>query len=88
MAVKPGDTPTLSAHYRSSTPTRFVVHYRTDRGNWSYSATGPVLPASPNDWTVAAWKVPPVPKGATAISFGLVIEANGQLDTADYGLQR
>jgi hypothetical protein len=88
VTVAPGATPTVSAKYRSTVPTRFVVHYRTDRGNWSYSTSGPVLPASPNDWVTATWKVPPAPKGATAISFGLVITANGELDTDDYELRK
>lgn len=87
VAVSPGDTPTVSAWYRSSVPTRFVVYYRTDRGNWSYVTSGPVLPAS-TDWAQTLWKVPPVPKGATAISFGLVITQNGELTTTDYGLRK
>ena len=46
----------------------------------------PVLPAS-TDWAQTLWKVPPVPKGATAISFGRVIAQNGELPppTMDYG---
>src|SRR5262249_43642301 len=81
VAVSPGDTPTVSAWYRSSVPTRFVVYYRTNRGNWFYSTVGPVLPASTTDWTQASWKGKPVPKGATAISFGLMIAGNGELTT-------
>jgi hypothetical protein len=87
VAVGPGDTPTVSARYESSIPTRFVAHYRTERGNWFYSTGGPILSAA-KDWTTATWKVPPAPKGATAISFGLVIAGNGEIRTADYGLRR
>jgi peptidoglycan/xylan/chitin deacetylase (PgdA/CDA1 family) len=86
VTVHPGATPTVSAWYRSSAPTRFVIHYRTARGNWSYVTSGPVLPAA-ETWTLATWTVPPAPQGATAISFGLVITANGRLDTDDYGLK-
>ena len=88
VAVTPGTTPTMTAWYRSTVPSRFVVHYRTDRGNWSYSSAGPVVAPSPADWTLATWKAPPVPKNATAISFGLVISSNGELTTDDYGLQK
>jgi peptidoglycan/xylan/chitin deacetylase (PgdA/CDA1 family) len=87
VAVSPGQTPTVSAWYRSSTPTRFVIHYRTGRGNWSYSTSGPILPAA-DGWTQTTWQVPPAPRGATAISFGLVITANGELTTDDYGLRK
>jgi peptidoglycan/xylan/chitin deacetylase (PgdA/CDA1 family) len=87
VAVTPGQTPTLSAWYRSTVPTRFLVQYRTDRGNWFYSTSGPVLPAS-NGRTQATWKVPPAPRGATAISFGLMIAQNGEITTDDYELRR
>jgi peptidoglycan/xylan/chitin deacetylase (PgdA/CDA1 family) len=87
VAVTPGQTPTISAWYRSTVPTRFSVQYRTDRGNWFYSTSGPVLPAS-NGWTQATRKVPPAPRGATAISFGLMIAQNGEITTDDYELRR
>jgi peptidoglycan/xylan/chitin deacetylase (PgdA/CDA1 family) len=88
VAVQPGDRPTVSTRYRSTVPARFVIHYRTARGNWSYSTSGPAQPASPVDWASTTWTVPPAPKEATAISFGLVIEQNGEITTADYGLRR
>jgi peptidoglycan/xylan/chitin deacetylase (PgdA/CDA1 family) len=87
IAVSPGQTPTLSAWYKSDVPTRFSVYYRTSRGNWSYSTASPVLPAS-TGWTQATWRVPPAPKGATAISFGLVIAQNGEITTDDYELRK
>lgn len=86
VAAMPGQTPTLSAKYKSTVPTRFVVYYRTNRGNWFSSALGPIQPAV-NGWTQTTWQAPPAPQGSTAISFGLVIMANGELDTDEYGLK-
>ena len=52
---------------------------------WHYWTAGPYLPAS-EDFTQADWTTPPVPDGATALSFGLALLGNGELATDDYAL--
>ena len=37
-------------------------------------------------WALASWTLPPIPQGATGISFGLSLSQNGELLTDDYSL--
>ena len=81
----PGDSYVASGWYQSTTPTRFVFWYRDSNGGWHYWTQSPQFPAS-SAWTHAAWATPAVPADATALSFGMNIQAAGTLTTDDYSL--
>ena len=81
----PGDLYVLSGWYQSTTPTRFVLWYRDSNGGWHYWTQSPQFTAS-RAWTQAIWSTPTVPSGATALSFGMNIQAAGTLTTDDYSL--
>ncbi|MCL2536535.1 MAG: polysaccharide deacetylase family protein, partial [Nocardiaceae bacterium] len=81
----PGHTYALKAWYKSTAATQFAVYYRTAIGTWAYWTSSPWFAAAP-DYTAAEWTTPPVPAGATGISFGLNLFGNGQLLTDDYEL--
>jgi peptidoglycan/xylan/chitin deacetylase (PgdA/CDA1 family) len=83
--VSAGRTYTVGAWYKSSGPVAFNVYYRTAVGTWKFWATGPQLAAAPG-WTAATWAPPAVPAGATAISFGLALRADGTVTTTRYSL--
>ena len=84
-AVTPGARYTLSAWYKSTVATGFVVYYRTSAGAWNYWATGPSVAAAAN-WAQATYTTPAIPAGATHLSFGLYLPAVGTLATDDYGM--
>jgi putative cell wall-binding protein/peptidoglycan/xylan/chitin deacetylase (PgdA/CDA1 family) len=83
--VVEGHTYSLRAWYKSTVPTQFAVHYRNAAGVWKYETASPFFPASAT-YTQAVWTTPVVPAGASGISFGLNIMANGELETDDYEL--
>jgi peptidoglycan/xylan/chitin deacetylase (PgdA/CDA1 family) len=87
IEVRPGSTPTISAQYTSTVPPQFSVQYRTERGTWIYGTTSPPFDAA-TEWTEAQWTLPPIPDGIVAISFGMSLQQNGELDTDDYALSR
>ena len=61
------------------------MQYRIARGTWGYGTTSPVFnPAT--EYTPARWTLPPIPDGVTAISFGLILQQNGELVTDDYSM--
>ena len=80
-----GDSYTVSASYQSTAPTRFLFWYRDANGGWHSWTRSPQFAAS-SSWTQANWATPAVPAGATALSFGLDIEATGTLTTDGYSL--
>ena len=59
--------------------------YRDANGGWHYWTKSPQFAAA-SSWTQATWATPAVPAGATALSFGMNIEAAGTLTTDDYSL--
>ena len=81
----PGDSYVVSGWYQSTTPTRFVFWYRDSGGGWHYWMQSPQFAAS-GAWAQATWATPAVPAGATALSFGMNIQAAGTLTTDDYSL--
>ena len=83
--VNAGSTYNLGGWYESSQPTRVVVYYRNSSGKWTYWTQSPAFPAS-SGWAQANWTTPAVPSGATALSFGLNIQAAGTLTTDDYSM--
>jgi len=80
-----GDSYQASGWYKSTTPTRFVLWYRDANGGWHYWTQSPQFAAS-SSWAQATWATPAVPSGATALSFGMNIQAVGTLTTDDYSL--
>ena len=76
----------VAEFYQSSRPVRFDLYYRTTVGNWLYWTTSPAMPAA-GRWTQASWDTPTLPRGATAISFGLAIGGNGTVSVSRYSLQ-
>ena len=83
--VTAGRSYRMGAWYQSSGPVVFNAYYRTLAGTWTFWATSPPMPAS-RDWTPGSWMPPPVPSGATAVSFGLALRTGGTLATTRYSL--
>lgn len=80
----PGRTYVVGARYKTSSPrTQIDVYYRNKIGAWRYWASSPVLPVT-SRWRKASWTTPPVPAGATAITFGLAVGSPGTLTTTGY----
>ncbi|WP_427016726.1 polysaccharide deacetylase family protein [Pseudarthrobacter sp. P1] len=79
----PGHTYQLGAWYTSNVSTQFVLYYRTGLGSWTYWTSSPWFGAS-SSYTKATWTTPALPAGASGISFGLNLFANGTLTTDDY----
>ena len=86
-AVTAGARYTLSAWYKSTVQTAFVVYYRNSAGTWTYWTTSPNA-ASAANWAQASFTTPALPAGATHLSFGLALSAVGTLVTDDYALVR
>jgi len=84
-SVVPGDSYSVSGWYQSTSPTRFLLWYRDGNGGWHYWTQSPQFAAS-SGWSQAVWATPAVPSGATALSFGMNIQAVGTLTTDDYSL--
>jgi peptidoglycan/xylan/chitin deacetylase (PgdA/CDA1 family) len=84
-AGTPGHTYTLSAWYKSSVITQFELYYRTDTGYWTYWTASPQYLANSN-WTQITWTTPALPAGASGLSYGLNIQANGTITTDDYSM--
>ncbi|MCC3264826.1 polysaccharide deacetylase family protein [Arthrobacter gengyunqii] len=80
-----GQKYSLKAWYKSTAYTQFDLYYRTGAGSWNYWTSSPYLNAS-SSWTQGSWTSPPLPAGATAVSFGLNLFSNGVLTTDDYSL--
>ncbi len=80
-----GRSYTLGAWYQSSGPVVFNAYYRTALGTWMFWVTSPPMPAS-RGWTPGTWTPPAVPSGATAVSFGMALRADGTLATTRYSL--
>ena len=83
LPVRPGQSYTLGTWYQSTAQTQYSVYYRTWSGRWAYWTSSPYFPASPG-WAHARWATPPVPAGATGLSFGLALFSNGSLTTDSY----
>ena len=83
LPVRPGRSYTLGSWYQSTARTQYSVYYRTWTGRWVYWTSSPYLPAS-SGWAQARWATPPVPAGASGLSFGLSLFSNGSLTTDSY----
>lgn len=84
-AVTEGARYTLSGWYQSTSSTGIVVYYRNSAGTWVYWKSSASFAAS-GDWAQASYTTPPIPAGATAISFGLYLDKVGTLVTDDYAM--
>lgn len=84
-AATPGTAYALSGWYKSTAPTQIEVYYRTGFGAWQYWTASPFFAAS-TTYQQAAWTTPPLPAGASAISFGLNLVSNGTITTDDYAM--
>jgi peptidoglycan/xylan/chitin deacetylase (PgdA/CDA1 family) len=91
-AAVPGATYTLWEWYKgswsgyglSTDPTKvsFAVYYRDTSDVWHYWTGSPLLAPS-SSWVLANYTTPPLPVGATGVSFGLAIQGNGSLTVDD-----
>lgn len=84
-AVQAGHRYSLRLWYASDSRTQFSVHYRDSSGEWHFWEAGPYLETS-SRFKPAEWTTPPVPEGATALSFGLAVSGDGFAKTDDYAL--
>jgi hypothetical protein len=73
----------LAAEYQSTASTQFAVYYRDAAGRWRYWTSSPYFPPA-GHWARAHWQTPPVPAGASGLSFGLSLFSDGTLVTARY----
>lgn len=80
--VIPGQRYKMSAKYKSTTTTQFVVYLRDSRGDWLYWTASDWLKPS-GESTQAAWISPEIPEGFTGLSFGLSLFSEGELDADD-----
>lgn len=86
-SATPGHTYLAKAWYKSTGGnTQFNLHYRTASGTWTYWTDSIQYLPTNNVWTQLTFTTPPVPAGATAISFGLNMIGVGTLITDDYEL--
>lgn len=81
--VTPGSTYRLGVWYQSTQVTHIVAFYLNSSGTWVYWTQSPAFAASAG-WSQASWTTPPIPAGATALSFGQNLAAVGTLVTDDY----
>jgi hypothetical protein len=69
----------------SATKVSIASYYRNASGVWMYWQGSPLVSPS-SSWNLANFTSAPLPAGATAVSFGLAIQGNGNLTTDDYAL--
>jgi hypothetical protein len=85
IPVTGGQSYDLATWYKSSAPTQFSVYYRTPQGRFLYWTSSPFYGAA-TQWAKATWTTPPLPAGASGLSFGLTLSRNGSLVTDDYSI--
>ncbi len=83
LPAQPGRSYLLGSWYQSSASIQYAVYYRTWSGRWVYWTSSPFFAAS-SSWAHAAWTTPPLPAGASGLSFGLALFHRGWLVTDDY----
>jgi hypothetical protein len=86
LPVSPGHSYQLSTWYHANAKTQYSVYYRDWQGRWRYWKSSDFFQPASN-WTRATWQTPPLPDGATGVSFGLALSSNGTVVTDDYGFQ-
>jgi peptidoglycan/xylan/chitin deacetylase (PgdA/CDA1 family) len=83
LPVKAGRSYQLSAWYTGTVKTQFSVYYRDQAGRWRYWTSSPYF-APASRWSKATWQTPPVPAGASGLSFGLSLFGNGSMTSGGY----
>jgi peptidoglycan/xylan/chitin deacetylase (PgdA/CDA1 family) len=83
LPVTAGKSYQLSAWYQSTAHTQFAVYYRDAAGRWHYWTSSPYF-APASRWAHAVWQTPPIPGGASGLSYGLSLFSNGTLTTDGY----
>ncbi len=86
IPVVAGRSYDLATWYKSTAITQFSVYYRMPAGRWVYWTSSPLYRAT-QQWTDAAWTTPPLPAGASGLSFGLTLNGKGSLVTDDYSVR-
>lgn len=84
-AVSAGHRYSMRLLYSADVRSQFSVHYRDGSGAWHFWVASPYLDPS-SQLVPAEWTSPPVPEGATALSFGLALTSEGYVVTDDYEL--
>jgi hypothetical protein len=84
-SVLPGGRYQARVWYESTADANFTVFYRDKLGRWLYWTSSKTFRPA-HHWSLASFALPPVPVGATALSFGLTIASNGSITTDDYSL--
>lgn len=84
-AAEAGHAYSLKAWYKSTGPSHLTVFYRTGVGFWEFWCQSPEFPSS-SEYSHAEWTTPVLPEGATAVSFGLSLSANGVITSDDYAM--
>ncbi|WP_432741256.1 tandem-95 repeat protein [Methylobacter sp. G7] len=85
--VDAGTNYQVSAYYKSTTPSTFILFYLNANGVWQYWRDGPNLPAS-NDWSQMTYQTGTLPVGAKAMSFGIALSSVGTLTTDEYSMSK
>ena len=85
VPVEPGRRYSVRTWYKSDARAQFSLYFRDREGRWHYWTASSLLPQS-SEFRQGSWTTPPVPDGATALSFGLGLVSNGTLVTDNYAL--
>jgi peptidoglycan/xylan/chitin deacetylase (PgdA/CDA1 family) len=83
LPVQGGRSYLLSSWYQATARTQYSVYWRDAAGRWRYWTSSPFFRPS-RGWARAAWQTPALPAGATGLSFGLAMAANGTLTSDSY----
>jgi hypothetical protein len=71
--------------YKATQPTFFTVYRQDTSGNWSWWTQSPAFTAGAA-YTTGSWTTPAVPAGTRAVTFGLTLDAVGEVTTDNYSL--
>jgi peptidoglycan/xylan/chitin deacetylase (PgdA/CDA1 family) len=83
LPVRAGKSYQLSSWYQATARSQYSVFYRDSGGRWVYWTSSPYFTPS-SRWAQAGWRTPPLPAGATGLSFGLTVSSKGTLTTDSY----
>ncbi|MEV5829625.1 polysaccharide deacetylase family protein [Spirillospora sp. NPDC052242] len=88
-AAIPGHRYELGVWFKGSWPAtvnaKMSIYYRTATGAWTFWTNGPAL-AGTGTWQRSLVTTPPVPAGATNLSFGIALPGVGTLTVDDFSL--
>lgn len=81
----PGHSYRVTGYYRGTARPILVMVYRDAIGQWRWWTQGSYLPPA-TSWTQTTFTSPPLPQGASAVSFGLSVYGTGDLTVDDFTL--